>query len=149
MTLLAWIYIYFVEKKYYLWVRDYWFYKRSRISKISTLFLLLGMFLLLLSLLDLRDVPQKIETKIPLQKTIIMIDTSASMLAEDIHPNRLHKAILIARHFLKNIVGHQVSVLLFSDFTKSLIPFTEDYDLLDARLAGAMKLVIKKGGLKY
>ena len=59
------------EKSFYTWVKNHWFLKRTAASKLSTLIYLLGIFFLLLSLLDLRGNPTTIESNIPKQKTLI------------------------------------------------------------------------------
>ena len=56
------------------------------------------------------------------------------MLAEDVRPNRLEKAVLVAKHFVRKAPGHQISLMVFADIVKKLVPFTNDVDLLDARL---------------
>lgn len=133
------------EKTYFKWVRTYWNYARTKRSLIASFFYLIGMSLFLISLLDLRGPEENIKTSIPDQKTIIILDSSASMLAEDIKPNRFSKAIQLARHFVKNSPGHQIAIVLFSDVQKRLMPFTDDIDLLDSRLA-ALDQVNSVGG---
>jgi len=122
------------EKKFFNLIRTYWFYKRSILSYISTFLLILGMAGLLLSLLDLRGPEEKIKTEVPTDRTIILIDTSASMLAEDVKPSRLQKAALIAKHFARKAAGHQLSIVAFAEIQKKIVPFTNDLDLIDARL---------------
>lgn len=65
-----------------------------------------------------------------------MIDASTSMNVEDIRPNRFERAINLSRHFVKRSAGHLISIVLFSDIHKRIIPFTDDIDLLDSRLEG-------------
>jgi Ca-activated chloride channel family protein len=89
---------------------------------------------LLFSLLDMRGPEEKIKAPIPTERTIILIDTSASMLAEDIKPSRLKKAVLIAKHFARKALGHQLSIIAFAETHKKIVPFTNDLDLIDARL---------------
>lgn len=124
-----------LNSSFFKWVKTYWFYERTWISRFSSLFYLLSLFLLMVSLLDLRGPEKKVKASLPDQRTIIMIDTSSSMLAEDVRPSRFVKALQMARHFVKNAAGHQISVVLFSDIQKRLIPFTDDIDLIDSRLA--------------
>ena len=134
------------ESLFFRWVEDHWFFKKSKKRKIAHILSLFGIGLLLLSLLDLRGQEQKIKGKVSSQRTLILIDTSTSMLAEDVRPNRFEKAIFLARHFVKRAVGHHISVVTFSDIQKRLVPFTEDIDLLDSRINGLKNLDIKKGG---
>lgn len=123
-----------MEKKFFEFIRLHWFYRRSTLSYLSTFLYLIGMGGLLLSLLDLRGAEEKIKTPAPTERTIILIDTSASMLAEDVKPSRLKKAVLIAKHFARKAVGHQLSIIAFAEIHKKIVPFTNDLDLIDARL---------------
>ena len=134
------------EKRLNQWIEDHWFFKQSMKSKWSNFAFLLGTILLLLSMADLRGPAKNIKTEVPLQKTAILIDVSLSMLVEDIRPNRLEKAIQVARHFIRRSFGHSVSIMIFSDNLKQLVPFTEDIDLLDARLNSLKKLDLNRGG---
>jgi Ca-activated chloride channel family protein len=134
------IYIVFIfilirlEKKFFEFIKLFWFYQRSTLSYLSTFLYLIGMGGLLFSLMDLRGTEERIKTPTPSERTIILIDTSASMLAEDVKPSRLKKAVLIAKHFARKAVGHQLSVIAFAEIHKKIVPFTNDLDLIDARL---------------
>lgn len=126
--------ILFYENKFFTLIQRYWFYRRSFLSRLSSLLFLTGMGFLLFSLLDVRGPEERIKTPVPKQRTIILIDTSASMLAEDVKPNRLQRAVLIAKHFARKAVGHQLSIVAFAEIQKPIVPFTNDLDLIDARL---------------
>lgn len=136
----------FLNRKYFNWVKTYWFFERSWMSRFSAFFYIASIFLMLASLLDLRGPEERVKSVLPDQRTIIILDSSASMLAEDVRPSRFGKAIQLARHFVKNAAGHQISVVLFSDIQKRLIPFTDDVDLLDSRLAAMEKTNSVSGG---
>ncbi len=136
----------YLNRKYFTWVKTYWFFERSWMSRVSSLVYIVSLFLMMASLLDLRGPEEKVKTNLPDQKTIIILDSSASMLSEDIRPSRFGKAIQLARHFVKNAAGHQISIVLFSDIQKRLIPFTDDIDLLDSRLAALEKTNAVSGG---
>lgn len=142
---LMWFATFRLEKKYFQWILDHWFFRRSKLSKISSFLYFLGFTLILSSLLDLRGPEKRVTGKVSDQKTIILIDTSASMLAEDVRPNRFEKAILLAKHFMKKAAGHQISVVVFSDGQKRIIPFTKDRDLLEARLDTLDRLNLERG----
>lgn len=129
-----------LEKRFFSFIQLYWFYRRSLFSYLSTFLFTLGIFGLLLSLLDLRGPEEKIKTATPKERTVILIDTSASMLAEDIRPSRLHKAALLAKHFARKAAGHEIAVVAFSEITKKIVPFTTDIDLIDARLDSVKNL---------
>ncbi|MCK5884322.1 MAG: VWA domain-containing protein, partial [Bacteriovoracaceae bacterium] len=134
------------EKKYFSWVKRYFFYRRSRISSMSSILFYIGFILLLFSILDLRGPEKKVSSDILDQKTLILIDTSSSMLAEDVRPNRYEKSLSLAKHFVKKAVGHQVGIALFSDTTIPSSPFTDDISYLSARLAALSELNLRRGG---
>jgi Ca-activated chloride channel family protein len=129
-----------LEKRFFKFVKTYWFYNRSFFSYFSSVLFLLGMGGLIFSLLDLRGPEEKIKVEAPSERTIILLDTSASMLAEDVKPNRLGKAVLIAKHFARKAAGHQISIVAFAEIQKKIIPFTNDIDLIDARLESLKNL---------
>ena len=68
------------------------------------------------------------------------------MLVEDVIRIVSQRALLLARHFIKSSAGHQIAVVIFSDTQKRLIPFTDDLDLLDARVAALDNINIRGGG---
>ncbi len=137
---------YLIRKKIERFVSLTWFKRRTTIYNARKLLYMLGIVLLLMSLLDFRGPEEKIESDIPDQKTIVIIDSSASMLAEDVRPNRFKKSLIMARHFVKKAFGHKIAVVLFSDQQKRLVPFTDDLDLLDARISGLETIDLQDGG---
>lgn len=122
------------ENKFFSFVERFWFKKRSFFFYLSRISFLIGFALLAVSLLDLRGPEERIKATVPSKRTIVLIDTSASMLAEDVRPSRLEKAVLLAKHFARKAVGHQISVVVFSEIQKKIVPFTRDLDLIDSRL---------------
>lgn len=134
LAILLLVVFYFYEKRFFAFIKTYWFYRRSKVSLLSSFLVLLGLTGLLVSLLDFRGPEEKIKTAAPSERTIILVDTSASMLAEDVKPSRLQKATLIAKHFARKAGGHQLSVVAFAEIQKKIVPFTNDLDLIDSRL---------------
>lgn len=128
------------------WIETHWFYKTSKMFKFSQLSYILALALILLALLDLRGPEQLVQSKTINQKTLILVDTSASMYAEDVRPNRFEKAILLVKHFVKKAVGQKISVAVFSDNHKVIVPFTDDVDLVDARVESLKELNLRSGG---
>jgi Ca-activated chloride channel family protein len=131
---------------YFKWIKSYWFFEQSNWNKISNFLYGLAIFLFLLALLDLRGPEMKVRANLPDQRTLIVLDSSLSMLSEDIRPNRFVKSLQLARHFVKGAAGHQIAIVLFSDLQKRIIPFTDDIDLLDSRLAALEKTNAVSGG---
>lgn len=147
VVFLLWILFYWrFSSGFAVWIKKAWNLKVSKWGKLSHLLYLAGLGILLFSALDWRGRPQKIKGEVKSQKTLLLIDKSASMMAEDVRPSRFEKAIFLARHFVKKAAGHRIAVHLFSDTTKKVVPFTQDVDLIDARLSGLKELDILKGG---
>lgn len=138
----VWIYD---QRRFSKWLESAFSLKTSFFSKLHKVLFVVSVILVSIALLDLRGPEERVDTPLSDQKTIVLIDTSASMLVEDVQPNRFKRAITVARHFVKSAVGHQVSIILFSDISKRLVPFTDDIDLLDARLAGLEDEQLKGG----
>ena len=128
------IYIMYRERKFFKFVHTYWFLKRRWRHYLGSFLWLLGILGLLLSLMDWRGPEEKIKAQVSEDKTIILIDTSASMLAEDVKPSRLQKGIMLAKHFIRRAPGQQMSIVAFAEIQTKIVPFTNDLDLLDARL---------------
>ena len=127
-------------------LETYWALRPKLRYHLSHVFYLAFVSLLLVAAMDLRGPEESIEGSVSDQKTLIVIDSSSSMLAEDVRPNRFEKAIMLAKHFVKSAYGHQVGIVVFSDIQKMLIPFTDDVDLLDARLGGLVEQKELTGG---
>lgn len=134
------------EKVFFSWIKDHWFYKSSNKNKLSSFVFKSGLVLLVLAFGDLRGPEKIIKGKVAQKKTLILIDSSSSMLAEDVRPNRFEKGLLLAKHYLKKAVGQQISIVVFSDKQKRIVPFTQDMNLIEARLSTLEGLDISRGG---
>lgn len=144
-SILFFVYLNRSRNSYYGIIEKFWFFKPTKLSKIRFFTLLTSLIVFIVALMDLRGPEERIKATIPDQKTIIIIDSSASMLAEDVRPNRFKRSLFLARHFIKRAAGHQIAVVLFSDTQKRLVPFTDDIDLLDARVAALENTDIRYG----
>lgn len=138
LIIIAWVIFTLVvligERKFFKFVQTYWFLRRRWRHYLGTMLWLVGVLGLLLSLMDWRGPEERIKAQVPEDKTIILIDTSASMLAEDVKPSRLQKAVMLAKHFIRRAAGQQMSIVAFAEVQTKIVPFTNDIDLLDARL---------------
>lgn len=59
----------------------------------------------------------------------VLIDTSKSMLAEDIKPDRLSRAKNIIESIIDNLNGDRIGFIPFSSAAYIQMPLTDDYDL--------------------
>ena len=58
---------------------------------------------------------------------IIALDTSKSMLAQDVKPSRLERSKLAIRDFIKNLKGDRIGLVAFSGTAFLECPLTVDY----------------------
>ncbi len=77
---------------------------------------------------------------------LFAIDTSKSMLAEDIKPNRLERASLAIADFVEKLSGDRVGLMPFAGTAYLLCPLTIDYDAFMQSLAAVNTSLIPQGG---
>ncbi len=133
------------DNYYFQFVKKYWFYKKSKSKKIATRAYLIGSIILFASLLDFRYGEQKKENS-ESNKTIILIDNSLSMRANDLKPNRIVKALDFASIYLRKENEMFYSLMTFSDFSKVLVPFTLDKEIIRTNLDILKEINIFRGG---
>ncbi|WP_018247441.1 VWA domain-containing protein [Orenia marismortui] len=100
---------------------------RFKIAK--TILIVLGIILIAFSLLD----PQIFRGYKEVEKKgldiYILLDTSKSMLAEDIKPNRLFRMKKSIEKVLNSLQGDRVGFIPFASDAYIQMPLTDDYDL--------------------
>ncbi len=77
---------------------------------------------------------------------LVAIDTSKSMLAEDIKPSRLNRAKEMTKDFLKTLKGDRVGLIAFSGTAFLVCPLTADYNAFLLSLESIDDQTIPKGG---
>lgn len=77
---------------------------------------------------------------------IIAIDTSRSMLANDITPDRLTRATLAAQDLLQVLPGDRVGLIAFSGHAYLQAPLTTDHDAVAESIQSLDFLSVPKGG---
>ena len=77
---------------------------------------------------------------------LFAIDTSRSMLTEDIRPNRLERAKLAIIDFAGQLEGDRVGLLPFAGSAFLLCPLTIDYNAFETSLAAIDTAIIPRGG---
>jgi Ca-activated chloride channel family protein len=100
---------------------------RFKVSRV--LFITLGLCLMVFSLLG----PQSFQGFTEVKKTgmdiYVLIDTSKSMLVEDIKPNRISRAKKIIEGIIDNLKGDRIGFIPFSSDAYIQMPLTDDYRL--------------------
>ncbi len=77
---------------------------------------------------------------------LFALDTSKSMLAEDIKPNRLERAKFAVMDFVGQLEGDRVGMMPFSGSTFLMCPLTTDYSAFEQSLNAIDTGIIPKGG---
>ncbi len=77
---------------------------------------------------------------------LIALDTSNSMLAEDVKPNRLERSKLAVRDLVKKLHGDRIGLIAFSGSAFLQCPLTVDYDGFILSLNDLDVNTIPKGG---
>lgn len=77
---------------------------------------------------------------------IVVLDTSKSMLAEDIKPNRLKQAQWAVRNFVKQLKGDRIGLIAFSGSSFLQCPVTVDYAAFTMMLDDLYAGIIPRGG---
>lgn len=102
---------------------------RERFAWLRITCMALGLGLIFFSMLG----PQAFEGFTEVEKTgldiYVLIDTSKSMLTEDIKPNRLSRAQKIVESILDSLDGDRIGFIPYSSSAYVQMPLTDDYDL--------------------
>lgn len=77
---------------------------------------------------------------------VVALDTSRSMLAEDVKPNRLARAKLAIEDLLKQLRGDRIGLVAFAGSAFVQCPLTLDYEAFAESLRAVNVGIIPKGG---
>jgi Ca-activated chloride channel family protein len=77
---------------------------------------------------------------------LIAIDTSKSMLAEDVKPNRLERSKLAVKDLIKKLRGDRIGLIAFAGSAFTQCPLTVDYNGFMLSLDALDVNIIPKGG---
>lgn len=75
-----------------------------------------------------------------------VIDISRSMLAEDIYPSRLDKAVDLVRSTMKNLKGSRFSITVFKGTSVLAVPLTEDIISIESFLNSLSPALLSSKG---
>ena len=77
---------------------------------------------------------------------LFALDTSKSMLTEDIKPYRLKRAHLAILDFVRQLEGDRVGLMPFAGSSYLMCPLTLDYDAFEHSLSAITTNIIPRGG---
>ena len=77
---------------------------------------------------------------------LFAVDTSKSMLAEDVSPNRLKRAKYAIMDFVEQLDGDRVGLMPFAGSAFLMCPMTIDYSAFESSLDAVNTTIIPRGG---
>ena len=77
---------------------------------------------------------------------LFAVDTSKSMLAEDVSPNRLKRAKFAIMDFVGQLEGDRVGLMPFAGSAFLMCPMTIDYSAFESSLQAVNTTIIPRGG---
>ncbi|HET9947650.1 MAG TPA: VWA domain-containing protein [Longimicrobiales bacterium] len=80
--------------------------------------------------------PEAPQPRPPARRTVIALDVSASMQADDAAPTRLARAVEVANRLIDELPDHEIGLLLFAGTAYPLAPATRDHAALRFLLRG-------------
>ncbi len=107
---------------------------------------LLGIALLIVSAARPQWGYREVETLTEGRNVIIAIDTSNSMLAEDLQPNRLTRAKLAAQDLVRNLPADRIGLIAFAGKAFAQAPLTVDHEAVLESIDQLDTEVIARGG---
>jgi Ca-activated chloride channel homolog len=90
--------------------------------------------------------PRSLQIKGQGRDVVILLDTSRSMLAEDIKPNRLERAKIAIGDLLEQLGGDRIAIVTFAGSSAVKCPLTQDYAFVRMALADISTESTSRGG---
>lgn len=119
---------------------------KRRISIIKILLLTLGSILVVISLLSPQKEIEDEEIEVKGMNIYVLIDTSRSMLTEDVYPNRLEAGKRVLTNLIQSLKGDRVGFIPFSDSAYIQMPLTDDYNITQNYINAIDTTLISGGG---
>jgi len=118
----------------------------TRKRRYKNILILLGVFICFVALARPQYGYKWVDVKRKGIDILFALDTSKSMLTEDIKPNRLKRARLAILDFVNQLEGDRVGLLPFAGSAYLMCPLTLDYDAFNQSLAAISTNIIPRGG---
>jgi Ca-activated chloride channel family protein len=115
-------------------------------QRLKAILILLSVFIMALALMRPQWGFEWKEVKRSGLDILIALDTSNSMLAEDVKPNRLERSKLAIKDLIKKLEGDRIGLIAFSGSAFLQCPLTVDYDGFMLSLNDLDVNTIPKGG---
>ena len=113
---------------------------------VKAILLVLTFGVLVVALTEPQWNPQPQQIKRRGRDIVILLDTSRSMLAEDIKPNRLERSKLAIKDLLEKLQGDRIGIVTFAGNATVKCPLTQDYAFVRMLLADITTESNSRGG---
>ena len=113
---------------------------------LKSLLLIAGFVSIVVALTEPRWNPQPEKIKRKGRDICILLDTSRSMLAEDIKPSRLERSKIAIGDLLEVLAGDRVAIVTFAGNSSVKCPLTQDYAFVRMVLADISTESTSRGG---
>ncbi|MBI5056849.1 MAG: VWA domain-containing protein [Nitrospirae bacterium] len=118
----------------------------KRTQRLKAAFIMISIFLIIISLMRPQWGFEWKEVKRSGLDILIALDTSKSMLAEDVKPNRLERSKLAVKDLIKKLQGDRLGLIAFAGNAFLQCPLTSDYTGFMLSLDDINVYTIPKGG---
>jgi Ca-activated chloride channel family protein len=116
-------------------------------KQIFKAFLMLAAFIsIVAALTEPKWNPQSQKIKRKGRDVVILLDTSRSMLAEDIKPSRLERSKIAIRDLMETLQGDRIAIVTFAGSSTIKCPLTQDYAFVRMVLADISTESTSRGG---
>jgi len=113
---------------------------------VKSLILIVAFICIVTALTEPKWNPQPQKIKRRGRDIVILLDTSRSMLAEDIKPNRLERAKIAITDLMETLAGDRLAIVTFAGNSAIKCPLTQDYAFVRMALADISTESTTRGG---
>jgi len=117
---------------------------RKQVLKAALL--VLGFTSIVIALTEPKWNPQPQQIRRKGRDVVILLDTSRSMLAEDLTPNRLERSKIAIQDLLEVLAGDRIAIITFAGNATVKCPLTQDYAFVRMALADISTESNSRGG---
>ena len=119
---------------------------KRRISSLKILLMTLGTIMVVIALLSPQKEIEDENIEVKGMNIYVLIDTSRSMLTEDVYPNRLEAGKRALSRLITSLKGDRIGFIPFSDSAYIQMPLTDDYTITENYINAIDTTLISGGG---
>lgn len=119
---------------------------KRRISSLKIFLMTLGTIMVVIALLSPQKEIEDENIEVKGMNIYVLIDTSRSMLTEDVYPNRLEAGKRALSRLTTSLKGDRIGFIPFSDSAYIQMPLTDDYTITENYINAIDTTLISGGG---